>query len=85
MHGGKCKGAGMSVWGGEFSDIFTSPLGGKAPPPVKKRHPPPRQGVFFVRFLNVNLGFAHVYTPQTFVYTPPAQFQISKNNTGGDA
>jgi len=36
-----------------------------------------------VSFVNVNLGFVHVYTPLIFVYNP--QFQIPSNNPGGSA
>jgi len=51
---------------------------------VGRRHPYPplptqcNSFCFFLLFFNVNLRITHVYTPQTFVYTP--QFQISRNN-----
>jgi len=54
------------------SDICTPPLGGGNTPPIERRHPPTQCNFFcFLMFFNVNLLFSHVYTPQTFVYTPP--------------
>jgi len=43
--------------------------------------PPPIQRNFFsfLMFFNVNLGFAHVYTPPKHLTIPP-QFQIPRNN-----
>jgi len=64
---------------------FNNPLGEYRPPPPPNwdtTHTPPTQCNFFCFFLffNVNLRFAHVYTPQTIDYNPPPHFQIPRNN-----
>jgi len=62
------------------SDIFTPALGGggKYPPPQMSDDNPPAQCDFFdfLMFFNVNLRFAHVYTPPPNIclYPPTLKF-----------
>jgi len=52
--------------------IFDTPLVGVLTPPVERRHPPPTQCNFcFFLFFDVNLRFAHVYTPPNICRYPP--------------
>jgi len=70
IHGGMCARRPL---------IFLHPLlEGVKTPPVETQHPPPAFSVI-ISFFNVNVDFARVYTPQTFVYTPP-QCQIPRDN-----
>jgi len=62
--------------------IFLHPPrgGGKYPPSQLRNGPSSTQCNFFLLMsFSINLGFAHVYTPQTFIYTP--HFQIPRKNT----
>jgi len=63
------------------SVIFSEWGGGKDPPPNLETTPPPTpDSVYFFLIFYLNLGFAYVYTPQSFAYTPPPpQFQIPRN------
>jgi len=58
----------------------------QCPPPqlVDETPPAPNFSVLYrcLMFFIVNLHFAHVYTPLSFFYTPPPQFQIPRNNPG---
>jgi len=66
--------------------FLNPPLGGVNTPLVESQTPPPTQSHFLdvLMFFNVNLRFAHVYTPPNIcLYPTPPQFQIPRNNPDG--